>query len=195
MKPDTDATREWIEAMSVCGRSDTSFMEVQKGEWVAGEDDFEYIKEMANHIDAQAEEIKRLREALEYYADRDNMAVIQHDIWSSWMRFMFSTGSMTIFNEWTMSPDRVERWKRQMNTTYIGLTPDEKETDCKVIDEFRITDKAQAALKPTEEGHWDCVCTNPTPSSPSVEGKRKCLFCAREMVYRTALKPNTEEGK
>ncbi len=146
-------------------------------------------------FDAQAEENKRMREALEYYADRDNMAVIQHDIWSSWVRFMFSTGSMTIFNEWTMSPDRVERWKRQMNTTYIGLTPDEKETDCKVIDEFRITDKAQAALKPTEEGHWDCVCTNPTPSSPSVEGKRKCLFCAREMVYRTALKPDTEEGE
>ncbi len=61
----TDTIWEWKEALSVCRRTDTSFMEVQKGEWVAGQDDFEYIKEMANHIDAQAEENKRMREALD----------------------------------------------------------------------------------------------------------------------------------
>ncbi len=139
---DTDAIREWIEALSVCGRSDTSFMEVQKGEWVAGEDDFEYIKEMANHIDAQAEENKRFREALDHIAnDKETPS-------QPWME-------------------------------YLHLK--------------RI---AREALKTdTEGGHWDCICANPTPSSPSVEGKRKCLFCAREMVYRTALKPHTEKGK
>ncbi len=98
--------------------------------------------EKANHIDAQVEENKRLREALDHIAN-DKKTPSQ-----PWMEYL-----------------HLKRIAREV------LKPD------------------------TEEGHWDCVCTNPTPSSPSVEGKRKCLFCAREMVYRTALKPDTEEGE
>ena len=79
-------------------------------------------------VDAQAEENKQLREALNYYAD--------------------------------------VHWSMVRGGPGIQVAVDALRTD-------------------TEEGHWDCICTNPTPSSPSVEGKRKCLFCAREMVYRT----------
>ena len=92
---------------------------------------------LCDHIDAQVEENKQFREALNYYAD--------------------------------------VHWSMVRGGPGIQV--------------------AVAALKPTEEGHWDCICTNPTPSSPSVEGKRKCLFCAREMVYRTDIKPDTEEGE
>ena len=33
-----------------------------------------------------------------------------------------------------------------------------------------------------KQGRWECICGNPTPSESSVSGKRKCLFCGREMV-------------
>jgi len=60
---------------------------------------------------------------------REQLADVQHNIWSHWMRWMFTVG---VFNEdgtWTMPAVKVERWQRQMDTPYNELTEREKDSD------------------------------------------------------------------
>lgn len=54
------------------------------------------------------------------------LAALEHDRWSRWMEYMLTN----------MSPENLERWKRQMITDYKDLSEKEKESDRK---EARIT--------------------------------------------------------
>ena len=63
---------------------------------------------------------------------REKIAEIQHAIWSHWMKYLFSKcyqeskeGEFIC----VIDGDCVERWKRQMNTSYSDLTEKEKESD------------------------------------------------------------------
>jgi len=49
----------------------------------------------------------------------ESLAAHEHEQWAHWMRYM--TANMT--------PENMERWKRQMNTPYAELTEKEKESD------------------------------------------------------------------
>lgn len=88
----------------------------------------------------------RLRRALGFYANKKKMAEIQHDIWSHWMRFMFSCGTFDENGDWVMPKQKAERWQRQMNTKYQDLSEKEQQSDVDVIEEFHITDVANDAL-------------------------------------------------
>ncbi len=63
------------------------------------------------------------------------LADIEHDRWSSWMRYMFSKGQ---FNNddgtWTMPAWAVERWQGQANTKYAALSEKEKDSDRAEVD-------------------------------------------------------------
>lgn len=61
--------------------------------------------------------------------DLELNADLEHEIWSSWMRYMFSKGEMNADGSWTMPAWAVERWQRQMNTPYSQLSEKEKEGD------------------------------------------------------------------
>jgi hypothetical protein len=72
----------------------------------------------------------------------DLLAEIQHEIWSHWMKYMFSIciengeeGFVTIPKE------KVNRWKRQLNTLYKDLSPDEKLSDVLVVREHKIEER------------------------------------------------------
>ena len=119
MKPDTDAIRQALKSAPLEPYELTALR-------------VNDVIDLCDAFDAQTEEIKRFREALDHIAnDKETPS-------QPWMEYLHLK--------------RIAREALKLNT---------------------------------EEGHWDCICTNPTPSSPSVEGKRKCLFCAREMVYCT----------
>jgi hypothetical protein len=60
---------------------------------------------------------------------REQLADAQHAIWSHWMRYMFTCGSLNPDGTWTMPADKVERWQRQMQTPYSGLTDTERRSD------------------------------------------------------------------
>lgn len=60
---------------------------------------------------------------------REALSDTQHKIWSSWMRWMFSIGTFNEDGTWTMPAEKVERWQRQMNTSYAELPENEKEGD------------------------------------------------------------------
>ena len=43
--------------------------------------------------------------------------------------------------------------------------------------------RPEHAHRMEQEGRWECTCKSPRPSSASVEGKRKCLWCGKEMKF------------
>ena len=60
--------------------------------------------------------------------NREELAALQHEIWSHWMKYMFSQCLHTV-GGMLIPGDKVERWVRQMNTKYSELTEKEKESD------------------------------------------------------------------
>ena len=67
--------------------------------------------------------------------DLDALAEAQHEIWSHWMRFMFKQGEFKD-EVWVIPKEKIERWERQMNTSFNDLSNEEKESDRKVVVEF-----------------------------------------------------------
>lgn len=65
---------------------------------------------------------------------RERLADLEHERWSSWMRWMFTTGTFNADGTWTMPAALVERWQRQMNTPYAELSEREKDSDRKEVD-------------------------------------------------------------
>ena len=69
--------------------------------------------------------------------DREKLAAVQHEIWSYWMKHLFSRCVFGVFGEcepgrggtMTIPAGLVERWSRQMNTEYYDLSEQEKESD------------------------------------------------------------------
>lgn len=59
----------------------------------------------------------------------EKLADVEHNRWSSWMKYMFSTGKFNSNGTWTMSSSLVERWEGQMNTSYSDLSEKEKDSD------------------------------------------------------------------
>ena len=74
---------------------------------------------------------------------RELLADQQHDIWSDWMRYMFSMGHYRILElngepqqVWIMPSSSLDRWTRQMNTHYNYLTEQEKNSDREQADKI-----------------------------------------------------------
>lgn len=65
---------------------------------------------------------------------REKFAAVQHDIWSYWMKYMFSVGQFLTDGSWLMPADKVERWQRQMNTPYTLLSEKERASDLRQAD-------------------------------------------------------------
>lgn len=75
---------------------------------------------------------------------REALAAYAHKAWSGWMRYLFSKCDFTmpvilsaLENGSVIIPKEfVERWMRQMNTEYVDLPENEKESDRKEADEI-----------------------------------------------------------
>lgn len=61
---------------------------------------------------------------------REELAAYAHDAWAGWMKYMFGR-CIEDSNHGTLiiPKDLVERWKRQMNTSYAELPESEKGSD------------------------------------------------------------------
>ena len=58
------------------------------------------------------------------------IAQVQHnDIWSHWMRYLFSKCLMNDDGDMIIPYNLVKRWKRQVDTGYVDLTEHEKDSD------------------------------------------------------------------
>ena len=72
---------------------------------------------------------EKMQTALKATLDIEVHADLEHEIWSAWMKYMFSKGVKNDDGTWTMPAWAVERWARQMNTPYSGLSEQERESD------------------------------------------------------------------
>jgi hypothetical protein len=61
----------------------------------------------------------------------EKLAEYAHNTWSKWMKHLFSQCVPQPDGSLIIPPDHVEHWKRQMNTSYEGLTGIEKISDRK----------------------------------------------------------------
>lgn len=78
------------------------------------------------------------------------LAKIQHDIWSHWMKYLFSVSMAHEGGTATISAENVERWTRQMGTAYDDLSEREKQSDRDVVMQFLGPDTGIAWVGPSE---------------------------------------------
>jgi hypothetical protein len=70
----------------------------------------------------------------------------QHQIWSHWMRYMFTQcdfGLPSVLSSMEngsciIPKEKVDRWIKQMNTDYKDLTDEEKESDRNIVKKFKL---------------------------------------------------------
>lgn len=62
-------------------------------------------------------------------SQREKIAAVQHEIWSHWMKYLFSVSVKNEDGSYIIPAAKVERWQRQMATPYEALTDREKESD------------------------------------------------------------------
>ena len=67
---------------------------------------------------------------------RERLAYQQHAIWAHWMAYQFSVCQRNDDGSLTIPADKVERWQRQIDTTYTGLTEHEKDSDREQADKI-----------------------------------------------------------
>ncbi len=85
---------------------------------------------------------------------RERLADLCHRQWSGWIRYMFSKGTLHDDGTLTLPSWAVERWTRQMNTPYDGLTKDEKESDRKEADKFLAVIRQKPDQRPQGSNIW-----------------------------------------
>lgn len=94
----------------------------------------------------------------------ERLAAVEHERWAGWMRHLFSKCVRVVYQggervvmeipHWA-----VERWTRQMETPYDGLSEEEKESDRRevrstlaVLEQISLTDDELAAA--ISEAGW-----------------------------------------
>jgi hypothetical protein len=67
---------------------------------------------------------------------RERMAGAIHTIWAHWMGYLFTQGEFNDDGSWTMPKEKVERWQRQVATSFADLSEEEKESDRRQVDKM-----------------------------------------------------------
>lgn len=67
---------------------------------------------------------------------REQIAGVQHEIWSHWMQYLFSVSHANPDGSFTIPADKVRHWHRQMNTPYLKLSESEKDSDREQADKI-----------------------------------------------------------
>jgi len=65
---------------------------------------------------------------------REKLADYAHTAWAGWMAYLFEKSIQNADGTVTIPAWAVERWKRQINTSYAELPEDEKESDRREAD-------------------------------------------------------------
>jgi hypothetical protein len=66
--------------------------------------------------------------------NKEEHADLEHEIWSSWMKYMFSKGTFNDDGTWIMPAWAVSRWMRQASTQYCNLSHAEQQSDLEQVE-------------------------------------------------------------
>lgn len=61
------------------------------------------------------------------------LADYEHDSWSRWQKHVFDNSIENNDGSFTIPKELVDRWQRQINTSYCDLSEQEKESDRKEV--------------------------------------------------------------
>ena len=64
---------------------------------------------------------------------------VMHEVWSHWMRHLFTQGWENSDGTFRIKRDKVEQWKRQMNAPFSELSGEEQTTDIKIFKDFFLS--------------------------------------------------------
>lgn len=67
---------------------------------------------------------------------KEEFAAQAHDQWSHWMKYLFSKSIENQDGSVTIPKDLVDRWKRQMETSFFMLSEQEQKSDYEQADKF-----------------------------------------------------------
>ena len=67
---------------------------------------------------------------------REQLAALSHEQWAGWMKYLLEKSTEGDDGSVVIPAAFVARWKRQMNTPYIDLPENEKESDRSEADKF-----------------------------------------------------------
>lgn len=81
--------------------------------------------------DAERERVKAALEGI-----FEQLALIEHDRWAHWQRYMHSQGIRLADGSLLIPPELAERWERQMATGYADLTDKEKDSDREQVKKY-----------------------------------------------------------
>ena len=87
-----------------------------------------YHRRAADHIESLVKAIEAWNTRPDQWISVEKLAEEEHEIWASWMEYLFSEGTYNEDGTWTMPAWAVKRWTRQMGTTYRGLSESEKQS-------------------------------------------------------------------
>lgn len=59
----------------------------------------------------------------------EELAALQHEIWAHWMIYLFKVSEKNADGSVTIPKDKVQRWIRQMDTSYSHLSTVEQRSD------------------------------------------------------------------
>jgi hypothetical protein len=67
---------------------------------------------------------------------REQLAALQHEIWSAWVRHLFEVCKVNADGTVTIPREYVKQWQHQMNTAYNDLSEEEKDGDRRQVDKL-----------------------------------------------------------
>lgn len=65
----------------------------------------------------------------EHYELLEKLADAEHTSWAHWMKYLFSKCTVDPSGNYVIPKELVDRWQRQLNTSYADLSEREKESD------------------------------------------------------------------
>lgn len=71
----------------------------------------------------------KIREILESQRVVEQLASIEHDRWAHWQRYIHTHCERRADGSLVIPPDLVARWERQIETAFVDLSEDERESD------------------------------------------------------------------
>ena len=84
---------------------------------------------------------------------REQLAALAHEQWAGWMTYLFEKSVVGDDGSVEIPADLASRWKRQMNTSYVNLPENEKESDRaeadRMIGVIRLNCTPNSLLQPT----------------------------------------------
>jgi len=107
----------------------------------------EFIKSLSQAVGLDIEEVLEPKPRVEEEVRkseppsdsiREKVAALCHEQWSCWMSYLFDKSIKNNDGSVTIPKDFVERWMRQMRTSYTELSEPEKDSDRREADKFLL---------------------------------------------------------